>query len=370
MAARELDTLIFFVTSHCNSKCRTCFYWEELNQTSDLSFEEIRRVSASMPKFNEIWLSGGEPTLRDDLVAIVELFCRDNGVRSINLPANGLLPQKLLHTLESMFERCPNLRVNLNLALDGIGSTHDAIRGVPGNFERALESLELLQALRDRDDRLRLHVNTVVCRENASEMLTLGEMMRDRFDLDGHYFQIIRGEPMDPALLEVHQHALERLYEDIKPLQRHYAEKIQQRKGFLGKAAYLGVLGLYQEIQAANLDRHHRWPMPCTAGQNIAVVDANGDIRSCELRERLGNLRDYDCDWGRFWDSNERRDELKAIEKDGCWCTHVCFIHASLKASPKALALDVPRAYLHQIESSRKENNVTGIEHRAQPRSG
>ena len=32
--------------------------------------------------------------------------------------------------------------------------------------------------------------------------------------------------------------------------------------------------------------------------------------------------------------------------RDGCWCTHVCFIHASLKASPKARLIDVPRAYL------------------------
>ena len=231
----------------------------------------------------------------------------------------------------------------------GIGETHDRIRGVPGNFERALESLELLQELRSRDERLRVHVNTVVCRENVDEMLTLGEMMRARFDLDGHYFQIIRGEPMDPALLEVHTHTIEELYKDLKPLYQHYADKLGERKGFFAKAGYLGVLGLYHEIQAANLDRHHRWPMPCTAGQNIAVVDANGDIRSCELRERLGNLRDYDCDWSRFWDSRERREEIAAIERDGCWCTHVCFIHASLKASPKAMAIDVPRAYLHQI---------------------
>ena len=104
--------------------------------------------------------------------------------------------------------------------------------------------------------------------------------------------------------------------------------------------------------------------MPCTAGQNIAVLDANGDIRSCELRERLGNLRDYDCDWERFWSSQERTDEIASIERDGCWCTHVCFIHASLKASPKAMALDLPRAFLHQIET-RNDLNARGSEHRA-----
>jgi MoaA/NifB/PqqE/SkfB family radical SAM enzyme len=341
-----LDTLIFFVTSRCNSKCRTCFYWKELNAQDDLSFPEIEQLSQTMPRFAEVWLSGGEPTLREELVDVLALFHRRNGVRSVNFPANGLLPEKLLQVLEATFAACPELRVNLNLALDGIGATHDSIRGVPGNFERALASLERLGELRRRERRLRLHVNSVVCRENVEEMLPLGELLRDRFDLDGHYFQIIRGEPMDPGLLEVHQEALTRLYQELQPLYRHYADKLGRRKGWLSRAGYLGVLNLYHEIQAANLQRHHRWPMPCTAGQTIAVLDANGDVRSCELRERLGNVRDYGCDWRRFWDSRERRQEIAAIERDGCWCTHVCFIHASLKASTRARLLEVPRAYL------------------------
>ena len=275
----ELDTLIFFVTSRCNSKCRTCFYWEELNAKDDLSFAEIERVSATMPRFNEIWLSGGEPTLREELVDVLSLFYRQNGVRSVNFPANGLLPEKLVGILEATFTACPELRVNLNLALDGIGGTHDSIRGVPGNFERALESLDRLQALRGHQAGLRLHANSVVCRENLAEMVPLGEMVRERFDLDGHYFQIIRGEPMDPGLLEVHKESLMRLYADLQPLYRHYAAKLGTRKGWVGKAGYLGVLNLYHDIQAANFDRHHRWPMPCTAAQNIAVLDANGPGR-------------------------------------------------------------------------------------------
>jgi MoaA/NifB/PqqE/SkfB family radical SAM enzyme len=342
----ELDTLIFFVTSRCNARCRTCFYWQELNRTGDLRFDEIERLSATMPRFNEVWLSGGEPMLREELVEVLALFRRQNGIRSVNLPVNGLLPQRLLQKLEGIFAACSGLRVNVNLALDGIGETHDAIRGVPGNFERALASLELLQDLRSREPGLRLHVNSVVCRENVSEMVRLGELVKQRFDLDGHYFQIIRGEPMDKTLLEVHREALEQLYAELKPLYRHYADKVARRKGWLAGAGYLGALGLYHEIQAANLDRHHRWPMPCTAGQSIAVLDANGDVRSCELRERLGNVRDHGCDWRRFWESRERQDEIARIRRDGCWCTHVCFIHASLKASAKAKAIDVPRAYL------------------------
>ena len=54
----QLRTLIFFVTSRCNAKCRTCFYWQELNRQGDLSFAEIDKLTGTMPQFRELWLSG------------------------------------------------------------------------------------------------------------------------------------------------------------------------------------------------------------------------------------------------------------------------------------------------------------------------
>ena len=50
---KRLGTVIFFVTSACNAKCRTCFYWEELNQRGDLTWEEIRKLAFSMPAFSD-----------------------------------------------------------------------------------------------------------------------------------------------------------------------------------------------------------------------------------------------------------------------------------------------------------------------------
>ena len=38
-------TLIFFVTSRCNARYDTCFYWQDLNQPGDLSFDEIATLS-------------------------------------------------------------------------------------------------------------------------------------------------------------------------------------------------------------------------------------------------------------------------------------------------------------------------------------
>src|SRR5213083_193149 len=46
---KRLGTVILFVTSRCNSFCRTCFYHEELNRPGDMTFAQIEKVSRTMP---------------------------------------------------------------------------------------------------------------------------------------------------------------------------------------------------------------------------------------------------------------------------------------------------------------------------------
>ena len=91
---RRLGTVIFFVTSRCNAKCETCFYHEELNRPGDMTFEQIERVSRTMPPITDLWLSGGEPTLRQDVDEIIRLFVENNGVRRVIVPTNGLLKSR------------------------------------------------------------------------------------------------------------------------------------------------------------------------------------------------------------------------------------------------------------------------------------
>src|SRR5262245_16580019 len=81
---REFSSLFLFVTSRCNSLCRTCFYFDKLNSRDDLTFDEIMRISETAPRFRKLWLSGGEPFLREELAEIVAMFSRRNGVRNVN----------------------------------------------------------------------------------------------------------------------------------------------------------------------------------------------------------------------------------------------------------------------------------------------
>src|SRR6516164_9343832 len=137
----RFNSLFLFVTSRCNSLCRTCFYFDKLNSTDDLTVEQIARISETAPPFRKLWISGGEPFLRAELAEIVGMFVRRNGVRNVNLPTNGLLPDKMFPIMDRMLELCPETSIDLNFSLDGFQETHDAIRGVPGGFERTIETM-------------------------------------------------------------------------------------------------------------------------------------------------------------------------------------------------------------------------------------
>ena len=112
-------------------------------------------------------------------------------------------------------------------------------------------------------------------------------------------------------------------------------------------AAYIGTITTHYRHQHANFAKKTEWKFPCTAGETIAVIDYNGDVRACELLEKFASLRDFDYDFSALWNAESRQAELEKIDEGrACWCTHVCFIHDSLRHSRKAQLLEVPKNYL------------------------
>ncbi|HXZ27456.1 MAG TPA: radical SAM protein [Terriglobales bacterium] len=347
---KRLESVFLFVTSTCNSLCRTCFYWEELNQGRDLSFEQIERVSRTAPPFHKLWLSGGEPFLRKELAEIIELFYANNGVRHVNLPTNGLLPQKLEAVVSQVLERCPELTLDLNFSLDGLANTHDAIRGVPNNFEKTLATLEMATARWKSVRRLRRNVVSCITTENYHELVELGLKLLREQELDGHYFEIIRGDAMEPALKRLSREDLAALHRRLLHFHERYADRIfSHLRGTarrLARAYYLGHIKFHFQRHQQNHYGNKAWPMACTAGQTTIVIDHDGHFRSCELRGKLGKLQEFDFDLDAALQSQAMQTEIADIPRAQCWCTHSCWIHTSAKFSPKVQLFHIPWSYL------------------------
>jgi MoaA/NifB/PqqE/SkfB family radical SAM enzyme len=350
---KRLGTVILFVTSRCNSFCRTCFYHEELNRPGDMTFDQITKVSQTMPPITDLWLSGGEPTLRHDASEIISMFVQNNGVRRLIIPTNGLVKARVHEIVDDALGRHPSLHLYLNIALDGYGETHDRIRGVPGHWEKTLGCIEALYPLKTKyGDRLRLNVNTVICADNFGEIEKLGEFMWKNYRLDGQYFNIVRGETLvGEEIKQVPAEVMPKMYAYISSLTKRYGDRMfsddDASRRFVKNVAYVGTITTHYRTQQSNFSGSTAWPFPCTAGETIAVIDYNGDVRACELREKFATLSDFDYDFGALWAAHERGVELKQIDGGkACWCTHVCFIHDSMRHSSRAMLYELPKNYL------------------------
>ena len=371
---KQLDLVILFVTSICNARCRTCFYWLELNRKGDLTFEELTKLSSTMPEFHDLWISGGEPFLRTDLANVIHLFYQTNHIRDVRIPTNGLPTAQTLHTVKDILQSCPELHLEVDISIDGFRETHDRIRGVPRNYEKALETISALQTLRSQCPNLSLYINSVIVKENEDEITALGRLFEKTMELDGHYFQIIRGDPKDPSLKSVEPEKLKQIYESVLPINSRYVSKPSSKKSWLDplmRAYWKAGYAFSYETQYRNYTERRKWKMPCTAGQTSLVIDYNGDVRVCELRKPIGNLRKCGMDFQRFWNSIERKMEVRQVELDQCFCTHICFMYDSMRHSKRVMLWELPSLHFKQVFrrllGSRGSNAPTDAEEMQEP---
>ncbi|MBI4909938.1 MAG: radical SAM protein [Acidobacteria bacterium] len=349
---RSFRALFLFVTSRCNSLCRTCFYFDKLNSRDDLTFAQLEKISATAPPFEKLWLSGGEPFLREELPEIVGMFARNNAIANVNLPTNGLLPDKIFRAVDRMLAATPNVSIDLNFSLDGLANTHDAIRGVPNNFRRTLATIEEAERRYKSVRRLRRNVLTVITRENYNEIVELGLHLAAEGRIDGQYFEVVRGQTPDASLKNLTQSGVAALHRRLMPFHRHYARKLFAHLPApvrqFATTYYLGNLRLHFDLHEQCLEQPRKWPMRCTAGETTIVIDHNGKFRSCEMRDIVGDLAAFDYDIRAALASTAMRGEIAAIERANCWCTHSCFIQESSKFSPSVQLFRIPWAWLRQ----------------------
>src|SRR5271165_969899 len=178
--------LILFITDHCNAKCGHCFYWQNLNQGESLKTDHIEKISNAMGELVWLDISGGEPFLRKDIDQICHRFLDFNQVKFINIPTNAIQTSVIAKSVEGILANTNAFRLNIALSIDGIGANHDRVRGVPGNYKKALATMEVLREIRARDKRLSLSVVTTVMRSNIDDVKGLLHMGVDEWDLDYH----------------------------------------------------------------------------------------------------------------------------------------------------------------------------------------
>lgn len=137
---RRIDTLRVSVTDRCNYRCTYCMPAGGVPhgaRDETLTFEEIAALVSLFVRLGirRVRLTGGEPTVRRDLVELVRLLRAIDGLQEIALSTNGHLLAELAVPLRAAgVDR-------LNVSLDSLRP--DAFRRITGGGDlgRVLEGL-------------------------------------------------------------------------------------------------------------------------------------------------------------------------------------------------------------------------------------
>ncbi len=296
----------------CNSRCGTCNVWKK--KARNLSVEEYKKIFSSVKKA-PYWLtfSGGEPFLRQDLDEVVKSIYDISRPRIINIPTNGILTNAIVDKTAKIAKACSKAQIIVNVSIDGIEQQHDEIRGVPGNYKKAVFTVQKLKALNLSN--LSVGIHTVISNFNVDSFSSVATGLM-RLEPDSYITEIAEerveldtiGTNITPGLVQ-YKSAVDFLIHKIKQSKFKGMNKITM-------AFRIEYYNLVKRIM-----RDQKQILPCYSGVASVQISPDGHLWSCCVKANsLGNLRDNDYNFGKLWFSTEAELERRSIHKKECWC--------------------------------------------------
>ena len=286
--------LTIISTYRCNSKCQMCYIWQ--NPTDPREEVSLDTLSKLPNGFDNLNVSGGEPTLRTDLAEVIDVVYPKARVTEIS--SNGLHPERLL----PIIKKYPNIKVRFSLEGDEL--TSDSIRGEHHGYATKVAGLRKLQEAGGTD----LGFALVIQDENSSQIVQVYELARSMgFELATstlhNAWQFYKNDNYFYDRLAV-----------ARQVEALITSMLKTNKVKNWFRAYLN-LGLIEKILG------HDRLIKCTAGTDFAFIDPWSDVWACNVRSDLplGNLARQS--WEEIITSRTARGSIAKVSvcKQNCW---------------------------------------------------
>jgi len=271
-----------------------CYIWQ--NPTEPKEEVSLQTLEKLPEGFDNLNVSGGEPTLRRDLGEMIDLLYPKARITEIS--SNGLKPDRLL----PIIKKYPNIKVRFSLEGDEL--TSNRIRGEKNGYQTKIEGLKKLQEAGGTD----LGFALVIQDENASQLVEVYE----------------KAHAMGFELATSTLHNAWQFYKNANYFysRKEVAKKVEGLITSMLKTssvknwfrAYLN-LGLIEKILG------HDRLISCTAGTDFAFIDPWSDVWACNVRSDLplGNLEKQT--WEEIITSDKARNSIGEVKncKQNCW---------------------------------------------------
>lgn len=301
------------ITGKCNLRCKHCYISDH---SGDLSCKEISiilrqfsfllrsmRREFGEPVCGHVHITGGEPFLHPQIRQILWLLLLHRRSFYYGIMSNGTV-LKHLHLVKWL-----DLKA-LQVSIDGDTETHDAIRG-RGNLTAVCQGLDTLF-----QHGIPTRVSFTAHLENYRLLPQVAEICRKHHVSSlwsDRYIPVPGSElrPMDAAHMQEYVSLLRSLAHD--PKYRADGLNVQNHRAL----QFLGG---------------DETPYSCLAGEELIVVDENGDIFPCRrLPIKCGNIREADLNTV-YHDSAVFRDLRRHKIAGKCTtCAHREECHSGLR---------------------------------------
>lgn len=284
---------VLALTYNCNARCTMCDIWK-IKNSPELTLEDIAKLPSSLRDVN---LSGGEPFLRRDLPEIVRMVKKTCPNSRMVISSNGFLPPIIDKAMDKILEIAPDIGVAISI--DGIGEMHNTVRGIPGGFDRCMETIRILKKKGMTNIRLAFTILEVNI-DHFSKVYDLSQELGIQFT---HSFAQSSDFYFGGKQNDTHpnQEVLKKAYKHIINTELKSWNVKRWLRAFFAS-------GMYRFITNKNsvLDN--------APGRDFFFLDPSGDIYPSVVHNVImGNIRKID-DFSKFWFSEEAEAKRKKVD--------------------------------------------------------
>lgn len=292
-------------TFRCNSKCQMCYIWQNpTDPKEEVSLDTLAKLPGGFDNLN---VSGGEPTLRKDLAELIEIV--HPKARITEISSNGLHPERLV----PIIKKFPGIKVRFSL--EGNQATSDSIRGEKDGYATKVRGLRMLREAGGTD----LGFATVIQDENVEQLVDL--------------YEFASAEKYEFATSALHNAWQfykndNYFYDRIRVARRLEGLIVAMLRSGKPKnwfRAYLN-LGLIEKVLG------HDRLIPCSAGRDFAFIDPWSDVWACNVRSDLpmGNLA------RQSWDEIMNGSVACATRRKVAACSQNCWMVTTARTAMRS----------------------------------
>jgi MoaA/NifB/PqqE/SkfB family radical SAM enzyme len=287
-----------------------CDIWKGNKNLKQLTEKDIQSLLSSLRKFGtqEVVMSGGEALLNPNFFRFCEILQKEK--IKITLLSTGLTLKKNADLLLKFVN-------NIIVSLDGDEAVHDAIRNIPGAFNKLKESVLHIKSL---DLSFRITTRTVIHRLNfkcwpaiinAAKEMGIDQVSFLPADVSSHAFnrEMLWDDSRQHEIL-LSKNELHELQNVINEIIRQYKTDFDNHFIAESPEKLKKIYSYYAAYYGLNPFPYKR----CNAPWVSTVIEADGTVRPCFFHNALGNIREDSL--ANILNSNQAVDFRKSLDID------------------------------------------------------